>query len=59
MTKLLVEVAMDNAAFEDAIADELTKIFGQITTAAGVGISSGTCRDSNGNRVGKWEILVD
>lgn len=53
--KFTMEFDCDNAAFEEDHRLEIQEIL------EGVGIAvdsrdSGTIRDSNGNRVGRWEI---
>lgn len=57
--KMKIEIGMDNAAFEDNTESELQAIFNKIALQAGLGISSGACVDSNGNKVGRWKIEGD
>lgn len=49
-----IEVNLDNSAFEDN-PDELHNVVGQIPRNVRPG-DDGKLRDSNGNRVGQWEV---
>ena len=61
--KLKVEFTIDNAAFVDN-ADEMPSIIEGIANRLGemcyeeqeAGLEPRTIRDSNGNRIGSWEI---
>jgi hypothetical protein len=51
------EIDMSNAAFKESSL-ELCLIIGRIAEQYyGNGQTSGKCYDSNGNRVGQWEIV--
>jgi hypothetical protein len=54
-----LEIATDNAAFEDDPAYEVARILRgvleRVEHGGLVDTDSGTLRDSNGNRVGSWE----
>jgi hypothetical protein len=51
--KFVMEVECDNAAFEgDELYMEMERIFAGLHDR--LHTHSGTIRDSNGNRVGKW-----
>jgi hypothetical protein len=52
-----LEFSTDNAAFEgDSKWMEIDKILRDVADRAGDGQTSGTIRDSNGNRVGAWSL---
>jgi len=57
MFKLAFET--DNAAFSDGERNaEIVRILGEVASRIDVQ-ASGACFDSNGNRVGSWEITRD
>jgi len=47
---------MDNAAFDEHVAEPLREIFGDIIALIAMGNQSGNAVDANGNTVGTWEI---
>ena len=53
--QLNIKIEMDNSAFQDN-EDELKNIFIGIEEAVFLGVGGGSVRDSNGNKVGFWEI---
>jgi hypothetical protein len=62
--KMTVSFDLDNDAFEymnfgQAGGDvaELDRIFGRISDSVWEGNTEGRIRDSNGNTVGRWEIM--
>ena len=54
MSRLIIEIAMSNAAFEDP--GEAERILAEIGAKITDGQTSGRARDVNGNTVGGWEI---
>ena len=56
--QLNIKINMDNSAFEDN-EDELKTILEQISEAVFLGVSGNPIRDSNGNKVGFWEVNED
>lgn len=66
MAKLTLEIECDNAAFDDHPSDEIARILrGVADDFAGYGrpgrreIRTGSLRDINGNRVGRFEYIGD
>ena len=57
--KIVIEFAMDNAAFENAPEAEAAEILRVVANRILFGATSGKCKDHNGNPVGKWEIVCD
>lgn len=52
-----LQFSTENAAFEgDSKWMEIDTILRAVADRAGDGQTSGTIRDSNGNRVGQWEL---
>ena len=49
-------IQCDNAAFEDAVGVEVARILEAAAKALRQGYEKGRCMDSNGNRVGNWEL---
>lgn len=49
-----IEFETDNAAFEDPT--EAGRILRKVSVQIDAGMPSGTIRDINGNRVGKYEV---
>lgn len=49
-------VEMDNAAFEDGGHEELARILRKVADQVEYGNDSRACMDSNGNKVGSFEI---
>ena len=56
--QLNIKINMDNSAFQDN-EDELQRIFIGIEEAVFLGVSGNPVRDSNGNKVGFWEVNED
>lgn len=59
--KFVMEVDLSNAAFHDDDGDfdpaqELRRILREVARKAGEGYTEGMAYDTNGNRVGFWEI---
>jgi len=57
--KFTCTINMDNAAFGDAPEFELTDILTKIIHKIRDGYVEGFNLDTNGNKVGKWEIETD
>lgn len=57
--KFALEIHMDSAAFADGEGAELYALLGDVRTVVAMGLRGGIVRDSNGNRVGAWEIGPD
>ena len=53
--QLNIKINLDNSAFEDN-EDELKDIFRRVEYAVSVGDERGRIIDSNGNKVGGWDI---
>lgn len=49
---------MDNATFEENPEEELYRIMAEVAAQLQMGRIFGSCFDTNGNKVGKWEIIV-
>lgn len=56
--KLTIDMNLDNEAFQDDFngASEIGRILAKIPQDVANGITAGTCRDWNGNKVGGWKI---
>ena len=55
-----LEFSTDNAAFDgDLKWMEIDSILRAVADRAGDGQTSGLIRDSNGNRIGQWELTAD
>ena len=55
--QLNIKINLDNSAFEgEYLADELKDIFRRVEYAVSVGDERGRIIDSNGNKVGGWDI---
>lgn len=57
--KLTLEMDMDNSAFEHLYAEETELCFQRVLKRIAAGISADHIHDSNGNKIGKWEIHFD
>lgn len=55
--KFKCEIDMNNAAFEDNPNFELSRILRSIAQETVCDCTSGTIRDSNGNKVGGYSII--
>lgn len=60
--ELIIKINVDNDAFVEGkyeVARCLSKVAGDILDTPGQGLvnSTGFIRDSNGNRVGQWDII--
>jgi hypothetical protein len=53
-----IEFSLDNAAFEegDDAVDEVRQIFKEVLLRFAAGADAGSVLDSNGNKVGEWEV---
>ncbi len=51
-----VTVDMQNAAFDDGPATELSRILKALSKAVQEGADGGNVFDLNGNKVGSWEV---
>lgn len=49
----------EGTAFRPYPEGEVSVILRQVINQVGNGTHSGTCRDSNGNKVGSWELTED
>ena len=56
--KAVIEIEMDNAAFEDSPASELARILRAIAAKVANGETEIVARDINGNSVGSLEITM-
>ena len=61
MAKFTMDIECDNAAFCDDDGDfdpneELSRIIGYVKCKINDGHWLGNCYDTNGNKVGRWEI---
>jgi len=55
-----LQFSTDNAAFDgDLKWMEIDSILRAVADRAGDGQTSGLIRDSNGNRIGQWELTAD
>ncbi|MBS3648809.1 hypothetical protein KEU06_09345 [Pseudaminobacter sp. 19-2017] len=54
-----MEFRTDNAAFVDDQAGEIDRIFREVAERVAAAEKGGTIRDSNGNRVGRWELEAE
>lgn len=55
-----LQFATDNAAFDgDLKWMEIDAILRAVADKAGDGQASGVIRDSNGNRIGQWELASE
>jgi hypothetical protein len=57
--RLILKLDMDNAAFGETPMDalqEVARILRDVADRAEGGQPCGTCRDFNGNSVGKWTV---
>lgn len=54
-----LEINSGNAAFQDDALGEVSRILCEIAGQIDTGRDHGSCRDINGNRVGKWWIDVE
>jgi hypothetical protein len=55
-----IQFSTDNAAFEDnGREEEIARILRRIADKIESGAVAGTARDSNGNRVGTFEVAPD
>lgn len=50
--KFTLEIACDNAAFEDDATEEIARILRELADDLDAGHSTAVLRDANGNRVG-------
>ena len=57
--KAVIEIEMDNAAFEDSPASELARILRGIAAKVANGETEIVARDINGNSVGSLEITTE
>lgn len=60
--ELIIKINVDNDAFAESkfeVARCLSKVAGEILDTPGHGLvnSAGFIHDSNGNRVGQWDII--
>ena len=55
--ELIIRINLDNAAMQDNIEYELKRIGENIASDVADGETGGNIRDSNGNRVGHFEVL--
>ena len=65
MAEFKLRINMENAAFRDEYEEaegrqgwrrELNVLLNRVAQAVAVGRAQGILRDSNGNRVGEWEV---
>jgi len=54
-----IELKTDNAAFEGDPAQEVIWALQQVCQALRAGRVIGNCCDTNGNKVGSWELVAD
>ena len=60
MSKLKIEINLDNTAYEDDLPREMQRNLDQVLYDANyLGESSGFIRDINGNTTGCWAITED
>lgn len=57
--KFKLELSSGNAAFQDDALGEVSRILCEIAGQIDSGRDHGSCRDINGNAVGKWWIDVE
>lgn len=58
--KFVLEFNMDNAAFEDNYLAEVAYVMrGVMSQCASETQTDGIIRDSNGNTIGKWDVVKD
>lgn len=55
--ELVIRINLDNAAFHEDMESELKRIGENIASDVADGENGGNIRDSNGNRVGYFEVL--
>ena len=56
--KFNVSLDSSNAAFQDGVITEITRILDGIVDKMWNGQEGGPVRDSNGNKVGEWNVKV-
>ena len=56
--KFNVSLDSSNAAFQDGVITEITRILDGIVDKMWNGQEGGPVRDSNGNKVGEWNVEV-
>ena len=54
--EMKISFNMDNAAFEGDPAHEVTAILTRILARVEDGMTTASISDSNGNKIGQWEI---
>lgn len=54
-----LEIQSGNAAFQDDATGELSRIICEIAGQIDCGRNHGSCKDLNGNTVGKWWLDVE
>lgn len=57
--KFMCEIDMNNDAFNEDPMNEFRNIMRGVTAKVSNGSTSGVLMDSNGNRVGKYEMTED
>jgi hypothetical protein len=57
--KLIIEINLDNEAYEDLLGWELGENLQNVIERIGHGIKDGSIKDTNGNTTGKWSIKND
>ena len=55
--ELVIRINLDNAAFHENMESELKRIGENMASDVADGETGGNIRDSNGNRVGHFEVL--
>jgi hypothetical protein len=57
--KLLLEINLDNAAYQDDLMGELNSQFMSILNRIAIDDDTGVVFDTNGNKTGTWSISED
>ena len=57
--KLLLEINLDNAAYQDDLMGELNIQFMTVLNRIAIDDDSGVIFDTNGNKTGTWSIYED
>jgi hypothetical protein len=57
--KLLLEINLDNAAYQDDLMGELNSQFMSVLNKIAIDDDSGVIFDTNGNKTGTWSIYEE
>ena len=57
--KLILEINLDNAAYQDDLMGELNSQFMTVLNRIAIDDDTGVIFDTNGNKTGTWSIYED